>query len=228
MESQVNASGASGMDGGAGDAQGESSVVSITNTEPLPTSTEKVVKYNDHKKALDDMHRFKKEATEARAEAERVRQAQLQEKEDYKTLWEREKKLREEKESEINQFKTNYVENEKWAAVEREFRKAGVREEMLKVLRNQPLDGIETEYTSQGRVLVHGADTLVESWKKDFPFAFQAPKVPQFNSGGAGTTTLVNGKVTAADVFKAEQEAKKSPEKRQAYHDTLKRFMEQK
>lgn len=181
---------------------------SVENGSANPTgsggSENRVISWEDHKRALDDMHKFKREAAELRRLDEEKRTASLREKERFKELSEQlEKELQ--KEREANQrtnsvFKTTL----KSSRIVELALKAGLRPEAREDLEMLNLDDIEVEETSSGRYIVRGADTFVDGLKKKRPHWFSDPKAPTFNGGG-GRPAPVDEPMTAEKVAAIEK-----------------------
>lgn len=199
MEKQE--SGASTSDGGAkGEQQQE---------------TPKSVSYDDHKRALDDLNKFKgewKKSQEAinatRAELESLKNQRLAEKEDYKTLAEKYQAELKQKDTELTQFRDGFFTSKKYDAVYASALKAGLRGEAEADLSLLPLDGVEVERTDHGRVMVHGSDSYVERLKRERPHWFKSEEPPRVNSGGGKLPS--NEPLTRDKVYELEKAYRKS------------------
>lgn len=181
---------------------------------------QKMVDWKNHRRALDDMHRYKNEAAELRAAKEELEVQALQEKEDYKTLAERERAKRLEAEQEREKLKTSFVDTQKFAAIREACVKAGMRPEALKHLDRYDWDGVTVEYTSNGRLLIHGQELAVNDLKKTDSYLFSSAEVPTINSGGAANrgTSTKPPEITAEGLLKMEAAWKRGePGAREAY-----------
>lgn len=203
--------------GGATTADGSAKAAATTTVEATEVKT---VKYDDHKRALDDLHRFKTEAKEAKAQLEQVQQDNLKKAQDFKTLWENEQKLRTDAEAGLGKLKNAIVNNEKYTAIKTAAMKAGLRADAVDMLDHIPVEGVEVEATNQGRFLVHGADTFVEHLKKKMPFAFSNTETPKFNGGGASGSAKAES-ITAAQLVSIQRT---DPAK---YPAAMRQYMEQ-
>ncbi len=193
-----------------GSAQGEQS----------KQESAKVVSYDDHKRALDDLHKFKsewKKSQEAinasRAELESLKNQRLAEKEDYKTLAEKYQSELKQKETELNTFREGFFTSKKHDAVYAAALKAGLRSEAESDLTLLQLDGVEVERTDHGRVMVHGSDSYVERLKRERPHWFKNDEPPRVNSGGGKLSQ--NDPVTWDRVRELEKAAQKGGQKEQ-------------
>lgn len=167
-----------------------------------------LVPKSEHQRALDDLHKFKKQAKELQTQLENANSSRLKEKEDFKTLAETyEKKWKEE--SELHAKTKQSVEyNHKYTAAYSALKKEGLMDEAEKLLDKDGLEELVIENTDQGRYIIHGKDALVQRWKKDLPFAFKSATPPKINPGGGKTTDISDKEVTAASVFEAEKQYK--------------------
>ena len=145
----------------------------------------KMVDWKNHRRALDDMHRFKKEAAELKARLEEQENQKLKEKEDWKTYAEREEAKRKEAEERLNSFQGSVFEDKKYSSVREAALKAGMRPEAMSDLELYSLDGVTVEATTNGRFLVHGSEAWVDDLKKSRPYLFSNNDVANINSGGA-------------------------------------------
>lgn len=161
----------------------------------------KTVDFADHKRALDDMHKFKSAARESKERADKL-QGELdaakasseQEKGNYKSLWESEKTAREEEKRNSERLKASVVRSERFRAVFPELKKAGLRDDAQNLIDKMDFDEIEVEATSNGRFLCHGTDLVVEKMRKEYPYAFEQKKAPKVNSSGGSSGGAGDGK----------------------------------
>ena len=187
---------------------------------------EKLVKETDHKRVLDDMHKYKKQTKELQMKIsdfekklQEAETSKLHEKQDYKTLYETEKQLREESDRKKRELQTTVLYNEKFRAASQALTKAGLRPEAMSLLDNNPLDEIQVD-VANGKFIVDGVETLVESWKSKFGFAFSQESV-KINNGGGATKTQKTQELTPAYMVQLET---KDPEK---YKEMLPLYMKQ-
>lgn len=190
------------------------------------SNNEKLVKESDHKRVLDDMHKFKKQNKELLSKLgefekklQEAETSKLHEKQDYKTLYETEKQLREQVEKTKRELQSTVLYNEKFRAASQALTKAGLRPEAMSLLDNNPLDEIQVD-VANGKFIVDGVDTLVESWKSKFGFAFSQENV-KINNGGGATKTQKTQELTPAYMVQLET---KDPEK---YKEMLPLYMKQ-
>lgn len=212
-------------------AEGTSQNQDTTQTDTKP----RVVTYEDHERALTDLHRFKraaKELEDKKLEMERklseIETKQLQEKEDYKTLAEKRLEQVNELTGKYEGLKSSIYTNHQMSAVKEEALKAGLRPEAVEDLELLDVEGVAVEMTNTGKVTVVGAKDFVDGLKNSRKHWFK-PQIPNVNSG-SGSFTPATGSVTAQDVGKLEREAqrKKTPESKAAYLGALAEFKKQK
>ena len=190
-------------------AQSETTTDEVT---PVNESTEqRTVSLSDHKRVLDDMHKFKRELSDLRNDQSQREATSLAEKEDWKALSEKYMKERDESTSKLEKERTSYQHDVKYRAVKDAALKAGLRNE--RDLNLIPLDEIKIEYTSEGRMIVNGVDAFIKDLKKDREHWFQDKTVPNFNSGGAGAASAESETLTATRVFELEQKYKREGNK---------------
>lgn len=166
----------------------------------------------DLQRALDDMHRFKREAREAaqkladaQALLESERKAKLREKEDWKSLAETEAKRAKELEDKFTRVNHAYTNTQKFSHVHAAAIKAGLRPEAERDLELLALDDVNVEMTTEGRFLVSGHDSFVEGLKKQRPHWFQNTTPPSFNPGGGRPSGVIGGELSFKDVMAIEK-----------------------
>lgn len=144
-----------------------------------------------YERAKNDMHKYKREASEFKnrfeqlqSELNELKEKGLENKQEYKTLWEREKQSREEIESKYSQFKSNVITDKKRDAVEKFAIKAGLRD--TSDLDGFDFDGVELETTSTGKINVIGADSWVETLKSQKPHWFKDSTPADVNNSFGG------------------------------------------
>lgn len=189
MSDEQNAGGASTAN--AGGAQ--SGNVQDSKADPtISQGAVKVVAFDDHKRALDDLHKFKRSASEAQLRADElerkmkeIEDQKLVERNEFKTLYERERDKSKELEGKYNSLTKNLFDDRKYNEVRAAALKAGLRPEAETDLELLDLNGVAVERTDKGRIIIHGAGEFVDDLKKKRPYWFQDSKVPNFNGGGA-------------------------------------------
>lgn len=208
------------MESSASNTQSGAQVESVAaegSVEPK-VSTEKSVKWEDHKRALDDLHKFKasqRELERKLVELERTREqeqlSKLEEEQQFKKLWETSKQKISTLEQENQNIKQSFFVQEKFNAVKAAALKAGIYEEALDDFTADKLDDVVIEKTDQGRVIVHGADEFVDKLKKTRPFMFRSTTAPVVNSGG--TAVMTDQVATLAQVVELEQKWRRTQSK---------------
>jgi vacuolar-type H+-ATPase subunit I/STV1 len=207
MSEQVNGGGAASSEGSAG----AGTETEITEQKPDPKVTQRF---------LDDVKKWQKKATDTEKELNDLKEQRLKESNDYKTLYETEKKNRETLDESFKNFKTAVVFDKKFDVVKQECLKLGLRPEAESDLELLDLAGAVVETTSQGRVLVNGADTLAQEIKKTKPHWFKSASVPQVNAGGAGGGAKAPAELTAS--YMVELEKKNPSEYRKLFPEYMK------
>lgn len=202
---------------------------------------QKVIKPEDHQRAIDDLHKFKRQASEfevkfneLQAQMSDLKKNDLKGKEDYKALWEASEAEKNTLKAETTKLKQSVVLTEKYKAAQSALLQAGLKKEAMKILDRESFDEIVVEWTSEGRILTNGVETYVDKFKKEFPFAFGTAEAPKFNGGGGGAGNPSAGadeEMTPAKIIQLEQKMKSfgaKPEDRTAYYDAVKKYQEQK
>lgn len=198
----------------------------------------KVINPEDHQRALDDLHKFKRQASEFEvkfneltAQMNELKKNDLKGKEDYKALWEASEAEKNSLKAETTKLKQSVVLTEKYKAASTALMAAGLKKEAMKILDRESFDEIVVEWTSEGRILTNGVETYVDKFKKEFPFAFQTAQAPTFNGGGGGSGGAGgDDEITPAKIVQLEMQMKRTgkAEDRTAYYDAVKRYTEQK
>jgi hypothetical protein len=222
----------------AGGVQLEQIQKSTTTTEE--SQSEKTIKLEDHKRALDDMIRFKnasREKDQIISELQRKfseskqaeKSADLHGKQDFKGLWELERqgKLDAQKETEdarneANKLKELVGYNEKLKAVQKGLLESGFRKEALNMLSNENLESLELEITSKGNFNVHGIPTFVESFKKQYGFLFATQQNVLVNAGGGAT---VAEEKPLTDAYMVELSRSNKPGERDKFKELWPKYM---
>ena len=111
----------------------------------------------------------------------------LKQKENFKGLYELEKKKREEAEGKAKHVAQSYFDGLKTTSIEQEAIKAGILDVALDDIKMLDSDGIvDIETTSTGRANVLGAKEFVESLKERKPHWFRKDGAPTINRGVPG------------------------------------------
>lgn len=222
MQTGANQGGALSTNGGAeGNVQNQD-----TDNKP------KVVDYEDHERALKDLHKFKQsyKQTETRMkELEKQLQEQesqkLKEKEDWKTLAEKRLERATELEQKLEKVTNNIFSNRKYDEVRAEALRAGLRPEAEDDLRLLSLEPVVVEATTEGRFLVNGAKEFVEDLKRTRKHWFKLGGVPDVNTGSSSYTTQ-SSTVSIQELGKLENEFRKKPtaENKQKWQEALVKY----
>lgn len=183
------------------------------------------------KRALDDLHKFKKRYKDAEKEKQRLQQQieefqtqKLREQEDWKTLAEREAQAKKEALERYESLRESIYQNEKFNAVRSYAMQKGLIPEAERDLSLLSMDGVTVEATSEGRLIVHGAESFVDNTLlKDRSHWFRSKEVPRFNSGGAGQKGGVTPEISASIVVELERKFRRtgSAEDKKAWTEAL-------
>ncbi len=211
--------------------QATDSGASVVKTSSTENQQSKVVSWDDHKRVLDDMLKHKRALGEREAELKAhiktLEEKSLQEKQDYKSLWEKEAQARKESDEASKRLKQGFIFNEKYRAVSQALVKAGVIPEVLEDIEAKHLEDIVVESTSEGRFIINGVETFVDSFKQKKPYLFKQA-TPVTINGGGGDAPPVSGDITIAMVLEAEAAANKDPTKKDKYNKLYSRYLAQK
>lgn len=173
-----------------------------------PQDPESTVPLKDHRRAMADLKSLKEQNQQLRDQAKERERRTLQEKEDYKSLYEQERSEREELEEKYNNFGSAVTNDKKLTAVREHCIQLGMLESALKDLDILDLTAVEIETTSLGNINVIGAKAFAEELKTTRPhwFGKRGAKVntdlPLENGGG--------GQVTFKQLEKLAEAARKS------------------
>lgn len=196
------------------------------NSGQNQNDTSKAIRPEDHKRAIDDLLKYKAEAQDLRKRLDSEEVTRLREKEDFKTLAEREKKRADEVEERLRKRDAFYNNETKLAAVKQAALKAGIRAEAESDLPLLSLEGVTVEVTNQGRFIVHGAEAYIEDLKRQKPHWFKTTKAPTVNSGSTSNSTPAGSfdpeNLTPEKLLEAE---KKLP--REKFHELFRRYQQQ-
>ena len=166
--------------------QGDGVTNQPVSGESQPQSETKTVSWEDHQRALADLHKFKAKARELESSQEEAEKKRLVENEQWKQLAEiNEKKFLEAEEKRKRQNDT-ILNHTKYETLKRVAVSNGIRKEALEDLDLLSLESIEVEATTSGRFNVHGAEDYVTRLKKLKPHWFNDSTAPRVNSGGGG------------------------------------------
>lgn len=173
-------------------------------------------------RAVDDVHKFKSKAKEYEDRLKAMEEERLREKEDYKTIAERRQQEAEEYKSKYDNLNQAVVNRERYHAVKDAAMKAGIRD--VNDLDLLPLEDLQVETTSTGRINVLGAEAFIEKQKMLKPHWFGPKGAPNVNTNSVGVTH--SGKVSGDDLVKLEREARKTGDYSK-YKDAFSRYQKQ-
>lgn len=184
--------------------------------------TQEAVSRDDHERALNDMHKYKKEAAEAREALKKAEEAKLREQSNWKELAEKKEKEALDLANENKRIKESYLGEKKFAAVQAACQNLGIRSEALSDLEMLDMVDVTIETTSTGKINVLGATKFAERLKTLKPHWFAEKQTLGVNTKGQGVIDT-NGEVTLEMLSKAEAEFKKTGDSKQ-YQELFKRY----
>jgi hypothetical protein len=176
----------------------------------------KQVPLENHRRAIDDMHKFKTRAAELEAKLTALEEEKLKETENYKALAERYKADADSNKQKLEKWSQGFSKFQKLTAVQAAAQEAGLIS--ADDLESVDLSSIDVEETSSGRYILHGVKDLVEDVKKKKPHWFKKEKAPVVNSGGGGAKPAGDARVTAQDVNEMERKFKRGLVTKDQYH----------
>lgn len=214
-------SGASGGSGGAAPTAGNSTGTSVQNQSGGETKT---VSWENHQRALSDLHKFKSEAERLKTELGNQESERLKAANDYKGLYETEKAKREASDKKLSDFTNWTIQTQRFNEVKVLAQAEGLKKEALSDLELIDMEDVKVETTSTGRFIVQGAKDRVEKLKTERPHWFQTAQPPTINGGG-GAPPATGGKVTVSDVVEAERNYKRGKISRKAYDEVYGKYL---
>ena len=147
--------------------------------------------------------------------------------------WEEIAKLKEQEAEEAKQdrdrLKQAVMDREKHSALRQEALKSGINPASIPDLELLDFAEISLETTSQGKIIVHGADKAIQNLKMLRPHWFHS-KPTTINPASPETLQSMNGLLSVADIQKLESDYKKNPgpTTEKALRDAIQKFKMQK
>lgn len=184
----------------------------------------RVIKPEDHERALADLNKFKKAAKEAADKLAERERKELEQQSEWKKLYEQEKAAREAAEGKATKLSESVVNEKKYTAVKTAALAAGLRPEAVDDLDMIEFEDVVVESTSTGRFNVHGVENQVKKLQAAKPHWFGGKTAPKIN--GANPRTVEGGdgdEVTVDMVRKAAAEAKKTKDPTK-YNELITRY----
>jgi hypothetical protein len=199
----------------------------IQDSEDKTSSENKTVSWKNHRRALDDMHRFKSKATELETKVGELEEEKLREKENWKSLAERYKTDADKWKTEAENGKDLFTNTQKYNAVKKVALESGLLPEALDDLDLLNLEEVVVESTDQNRFAVHGVKEFVERLKQTKTHWFSKKQAPNVNSGGGTVKPDEGTPLSPADVYQAEREMKLGKMSREQYQNIYTRYCNQ-
>ena len=213
----------------------ENNVGDESSNESSSASSEerKTVDWQDHQRAMNDLHKFKDRSKSLNAENEELRKkiegieaAKLKEQEDWKNYAEVMEKKNADLEAKNEEYKNDFIKNEKLRAVIPELNKQGIHPDALeRLVPNMDLSGIVVERRHDGRIECLGVREFTESFKKDYSFAFNQKTTNGVSSSG-GSGVPDGGQMTIEKLNKLEDAYKAGKASRQEYLNAFKAYQQ--
>lgn len=188
-------------------------------------SADKMVRFEDHKRALDDLHKFKRLAQDTEKQKNDLEAKILAEKEDFKTLYERTKNELDETNGKLKKRDEAFIYDKKYNAVQAAALQAGLRNP--KDLELLDLDPVRVEFTSEGRTLVQEVEPFVEQLKKERPYWFKSADAAKVNSGGS-VNSAKDKPLTPQDLLALERQYKSGKLEKSVYIQKVEEYQKQK
>lgn len=168
-----------------------------------------------YQKLIEEANRYKSESLTYKKElsslSEKIKELQSDKAKlgnDWKSAYEMEKKAREEAETKQKGMMSAFERNEKYNALRAEALKLGIRPDAEDDL-SRFVDDVAVEWTTEGRAIPHGADTLAQKIKQTKPHWFKGLDVPKFNSGG-GIPVSSEKELTIQSILEVERKQGKA------------------
>lgn len=142
---------------------------------------------------------------EAVGRLQEVEENQLASQNNFKQLFENEKKKREFAEVESKKIKDSYVNGLKMSAVKEHAIKMGIQDPALNDLDLLDKSMVQAEFTSTGRVNVLGAQEFVENLKNERPYWFRQTSDVVINNQ-ASNAVVNKSEMAPLDILKLQRE----------------------
>lgn len=199
-----------------------------TSTESTETTTEetpKTVSVEAYKKAMDDMHKYKKQLREIESTKKQAELQSLKEKQEWQKVAEIKEREAAEAREQKEKLTKAVVTDKKMSAIREAAMKAGILDSALDDIELLNWNEVEVETTSTGRINVIGADDGVKRLKTLKPhwFGKSATKV---NSKIPETNNQKTDVVTVEKLTKLRKEAMQSGDY-SAYEPAFKEYQAQ-
>lgn len=169
-----NSGGGQGGSGGAGDPP-------------------KVIKPEDHERALADLHKFKSDAKKnadalaaLQGEMDQIKKGQMKAAADLKPYVEQLEKETKAKDDQIATLKKGFGNTFKEMEVKAACQALGITEQGMKDLALLSFEEVNVEFTTEGRVIVSGAKEAAENLKRTRGHWFTSGAAANINTGGKG------------------------------------------
>lgn len=216
METTVN---------GSGDTTTATNGQAPAEAAPAETPQPEVVSKDVYERMKTDMLKAKQKADEVQKLLEQQKLQALKATQN----WEEVAKV---KEQEAEDFRKKYdglskavVESKKYEVLKTEAMKSGINSISLADLELLDFPELEIETTSQGKIIVHGADRAISNLKTLRPHWFSA-KPASVNPTSPETKHAVSGVMTVNQLNELEKAWHKdrTPQSKKAYEDALRGF----
>lgn len=158
------------------------------------------------KKLQADLAKVNAEKADLAKKAADLERAKAEGAGDFKSLWEVERKQREELEAKLQDTTAAFIQTQKHAAAKDALVKAGLNPDAMRILDKESFDELQVEIQDK-RMQVLGTETLVEKWRKEYGFLFKNERpTPTVNTGGTGNgANFSGGEITAQKLYEIER-----------------------
>lgn len=175
-----------------------------------------------------DMLKYKQERDALIAENESLKLKTHKEKEDWKTVAEVHEAKAKDYEQKFTGLQSALINKEKISALNIEAQKQGINPTSIPDLELLDFPDVHVETTSNGKILVSGAQVAIAKLKTLRPHWFTT-QVPSVNPSTPNVRTASNGNITLADINAAETQYKKtkSDSDKKAYYEIIQKYKSQ-
>jgi hypothetical protein len=216
-------------DGGEGDESGDEQ----DDEQEEPRG--KKIDLANHRRALDDLNKIKRENAKLRQEAKERGDNELKAQNRWKELAEERERERDEANERAEKIQNAFVNERKYSAVKTEAMAKGLLPSAIDDLESADLDLVDVETTSKGKINVLGVSEQVQKIMKTKPHWFGqgagkgkgSTNVNSRNPGVNGDTGGGDGASVTMDQLRAlEKQARKSgsTEDKAKYHQAANRY----
>lgn len=174
----------------------------------VPEDQKEFVPRKDHENVLKDMHVFKTKVRDLETKLKTEEDNKLKEKEQWKTLYEKESDERQKAEEKSSKLEESYINSQKFSSLKSECLKLGILDSAMVDLDMIDLGQLKIETTSMGRVHVLNSKEVSEDVKRTRPHWFGNPNSPKINT--SSPQVINSSEVNLDNIKKLEEQWKKT------------------